>query len=247
MRAFLSILALIAALVIALTQVWGELRIDPESGTNLIAPTAAKVQQIVRHQDKLLDLEYTKANREANFKRMGMPDELAASTVQAARRLEDAHRDKLKALLSSTGDPVSLGNALCGRTNQRRPRYAALAFLVEERKGERMVVNVARASSLKVQEWAVLSPIDKIYSKLELTDGRKDDATLMAIAGILAAQEETVLEGMKPWSDSVTGLRWSWSEVKKTYPTVEEKCIQYFALMHILVELAGEEGGLCEP
>ena len=31
MRAFLSILALVAAVVIAVTQVWGELRIDPDA------------------------------------------------------------------------------------------------------------------------------------------------------------------------------------------------------------------------
>jgi hypothetical protein len=67
----------------------------------------------------------------------------------------------------------------------------------------------------------------------------------MAMAAIMTRNEEAVLKGNSPWG-TTTLSRWSWDKVKDENPGIEERLIEYFALMHLTVELARGDGGICE-
>ena len=67
----------------------------------------------------------------------------------------------------------------------------------------------------------------------------------MAIASILLNKESELLDHNAPWGRGITG-QWSWDKVKKENAGVEERVIEYLATMHLLIELAQAEGGLCD-
>ena len=66
----------------------------------------------------------------------------------------------------------------------------------------------------------------------------------MGIAAILAARERDVLEKNSPWGPGLT-QRWSWASVMEEEPGVRDKVTKYFAAMHLVVELATAEDGVC--
>lgn len=250
LRPFFAIVALLGAIIIYARLIYVELRCDPEytdECRNDIAPTKIRAQQQVRREDPMIDMQYLAGDREKNFARFGLPKDLAKQAAKRAKTIDAGQEGKrLKQLLSDAAEPVQLGDALCGNSNQSRPRYAALRFLVQEKGGGRMALNLQRTSQMRMQAWADASPIDQVYAALELTDGRMDDASLMGVAAILTDQEELALEREPPWGGS-RGLlsRWSWDKVKSQYAGIEGKVINYFALMHVAVEYANAEDGIC--
>ena len=107
---------------------------------------------------------------------------------------------------------------------------------------ERDVISVERIDKLPLQDWAATSPVPALYEQLELTQSRHSDSTAMAVGAILSAREADVFERRSPFSR----MGWSFSNLLKNEPAVEEKLIEYFALMHVLVELASmRETGIC--
>ncbi len=251
LRPFFAVLALLGALIIYARLIYGELRCNEQSETeciNQIAPTRVRAQQQVRVDDPLIDMRFYETEREANFLAMGLPAKMAK---EATRRANTIHTSKegqrLKALLKDAAQPVELADALCGQPSRVRPRYAAMRFLVTERRGgDRLPIELQRTGQIRMEAWAETTQIDYIFKKFELIEARKDDATLMGIAAVLADQEEAAVEGNAPWAPSIGLSRWSWDTVKKKFPGIEGKCINYFALMHVAVEYALAEGGICQ-
>ena len=90
-----------------------------------------------------------------------------------------------------------------------------------------------------------VSPIGDVYGKAELSDERREDATKMAIAAILEQREQDVLESYAPWGRGLLPGAWSWTKVNETYPGLSERVVEYFALMHLFVEYATSDEGLC--
>lgn len=197
-------------------------------------------------KDPLIDLAYTAASRAKDFEAFGMPEPMAKRAVDMARRFEDTGKvDRLRLLMDQAPEPTELADALCGQGSQLRPRYGALRFVVAEVQGQRRPVDIDRVSSLQREDWASVSPIVSVYNDAELVQDRKADATLMAVAAIMTQQEGELLNGYKPWGRGLAGT-WSWDKVKEKFPGVEEHVLQYFVTMHLAVEIANEEGGLCE-
>jgi hypothetical protein len=250
LRPFFAIFTLVAACIIYARLIYSELACDPEVADechNDIAPTKVRAQQIVRREDPLLDMAYVSSEREKNFARFGMPADMAKATAKRAKTIDQGQEGaRLRQLLGDAAEPVQLADALCGTSNQSRPRYAALRFFVAEKGGGRMAIQLSRTGQIRMQAWADASPIDQIYSSLELTDGREDNATLMGVAAVMADAEEEALEREPPWGSS-RGImkRWSWEGVQKRSPGIKGKLIAYFALMHVAVEYANQDGGLC--
>lgn len=199
-----------------------------------------------RHEDPLIELSYTPASRAKNFEAFGMPEEMVKAAVDRSRHYEDSgKKDRLRLLMDNAPEPVELADALCGLDADLRPRYGALRFLVAEVQGQRRAVDVDRVSALQREDWASTSPLVSVYNDAELSPDRKPDATIMAIAAILSAQEGELLNGYKPWGRGLAGT-WSWEKVKKSQAGLEERTLEYLVLMHLAVEIASEEGGLCE-
>lgn len=221
-----------------------ELAKDAE-GRNKIAPTEATARHEKASQDPLMDMRFIAGERETNLKKFGMEKDLLAATLKEIRVTEEAHGEKMKRLLEDAAEPVELADALCGQTRHVRPRYGALRFLVTQDKSLRRPLNLQRVSQLERQDWAVTSPIDEVYRVVELGDDRHDDATLMGIAGIIAGKEKDVIERMAPWGRSLQPGGWSWSRVVKQNPGIEERVVNYFAMMHLAVEYATAEDGVC--
>ncbi|MCB9776977.1 MAG: hypothetical protein H6742_00260 [Alphaproteobacteria bacterium] len=212
-----------------------------------IAQGEVSADTVARIQDPLVDLAYTASSREEDFKAFGLDGDQVKWALDRSRRMADSDdgMKRLQLLMDDADDPVALADALCGQTGGVRPRYGALKFLVEEVQGQRRPIRLKRARSLVVQPWAVASPISGIFDELELADDRKDDATRMAIAGILAAKEGDVLNRYRPWGRGL-GNPWSWDEVVEKNAGIEEHVLEYFVLMHLAIELANAEDGICQ-
>ncbi len=201
---------------------------------------------VARKEDPLAGLSYTAAGRAKDFEAMGLPEDMVAKAVDKARRYEDGNQvTRLRRRMDETDELTELADALCGQSRQLRPRYGALRFLVAEVQGQRRPVDIDRISSLQREDWSLESPIVTVYNDAELIEDRKPDATLMAIAAIMAGKESDLLNGLKPWGRGLAG-GWSWEKVDSTYPGLKDHLLEYFVLMHLAVEIANEEGGLCE-
>jgi len=245
MRTILSLMLVAVAFVVTGYAMWEEHQLDPRSGMTGIAPTADQYRQRVTPKDPLLSLQYLKTLRESNFKAFGMDEEMASATARRARQIEDRHGEHLAALLAAVSDVDALIASFCGQTEGMRPRYGALRFLVEEVGDSRKLINLRRASELERQEWSLIAPIDGVYTELELNEDRKEDATLMAFAAILAGEERKVLEGTSPWGRNLLSGSWSWGEVQQEHRGIAEVVMDYAATMHVAVELVTRDGGMC--
>lgn len=239
-----------AALVFILVVVSGwliyiELRVDPDTGRNRIAPTAEETQHQKRAEDPLIEIRYVKANRESNFKAFGMSEEMVKATFDRTRRLEEHYTDKLKLMIQDAAEPVLLGDALCGDSPTIRPRYAATRFFIEQEQTVRRPIDLRRATLLERQDWSVTSPIDAVYASLELIEDRQEDATIMGVAAIILGQEQDAIDRHKPWGRSLVTGGWSYDTLKDQHRNIDEYLVKYFALMHVAAEMAQAEEGIC--
>ncbi|MCB9760846.1 MAG: hypothetical protein H6739_13495 [Alphaproteobacteria bacterium] len=210
-----------------------------------IARKEESKKHLVLNQDPLLELRYIKANRKVNFEAFGLDDAEVTATLKIAQKKEDLHAARIEILLRQAGDPDAVADALCGETQGVRPRYGALRYLVSEDRGRRQSVNLRKISAIEEQEWAALAPIGAVYTELELSNERQPDATRMAIAAILLGKEQEVLDHNAPWGQGIAGL-WSWSRVKKENAGVSDLVLDYFAQLHVVTEIAQDEGGICD-
>lgn len=210
-----------------------------------VAPPEVTASHVVLKVDPLLQVRYTESNRKQNLKVFGLPDRLAKAALDRMRRIEMQHERKIEILLNGAADPNALADALCGETAQVRPRYGALRFLVKEKQSRRDPIRISSVTGLEVAEWALVAPIGDVYAEAELSDKRQEDATLMALAAILEGSEEDLLEGYKPWGRGILPGAWSWDGVMKKHPGVGERVVEYIAVMHLFVEKANADGGIC--
>ena len=67
----------------------------------------------------------------------------------------------------------------------------------------------------------------------------------MALAAIIEGREDDVLKGFAPWGRGLLPGQWSWDKVSAAYPGLDERVIEYFAVMHLFVEAANADGGIC--
>ena len=200
---------------------------------------------IMKNEDPLIGMVYAKQNREENLAAFGMDEGLVTATVARMRKIEDFYREKISALLLDAGSVDEVADALCGETTQVRPRYGALRYLVIEDAGQRRAVDFRKISQLDWQDWEKTATVQGVYVDTELVDERQPDATLMAVASILLSKEQDVLDANAPWGRGLA-VQWSWAKVKKENPQITDLVIDYFATMHLVVEMAQSEDGICE-
>jgi hypothetical protein len=223
-------------------------------GVNLYLVVGERVvesEKTVRHRvervDPLMDITFTKANRKSNLQSFGLTDKELDKALRRLNDLDDAqerNRSMLAMFLDQAGDQTRLDRAFCG-SGQVRPRYAALAYLVKEEGGKRKALSLRRVSGLEYEGWAKTARIAEVYGELELASERKPDATVMGLAAILLGREQDVIDHSSHWGEGLRG-RWSWDKVKKEHSGVDERVVEYLALMHLTLEVATAEGGFCD-
>ena len=209
-----------------------------------IAPSEVSETHIALKTDPLIRIRYTEGSRGQNMKAFGLDDGMQAEASERMRRIEERYRRKLELLLESAPDPNALADALCGQTTQVRQRYGALRFLIEDSRGQRDPIRISRVSGLEWQDWSRIAPIADVYRHVELSDNRQPDATRMALAAILTGKEDQLLNNFAPWGRGLLG-QWSWERVVEENPGVRERVIEYLALMHLAVERATADEGIC--
>ncbi|MCP4808171.1 MAG: hypothetical protein GY913_31055 [Proteobacteria bacterium] len=206
--------------------------------------TTAEGRVLAKASDPLLNIRYTEAKRESNLEAFGLDEDLVSDTATRIRDYDDRYRTRIEFLFENAGDREALEDALCGQAGVR-PRYGALRYLIEAQKdGSRTPINLQRATTLEWQDWSKGAPIGAVYSEVELVEDRQPDATLMGVAAILTARERDVLERNSPWGPGLA-QRWSWTTVMEEEAGIRDKVVKYFAAMHLVVEMATAEGGVC--
>ena len=209
-----------------------------------IAPSEFQPRHVTDDNDPLLQLQPVAADREKNLKAFGLPDPMVKKTLDRLRDLDDRQKDRVTLLLQNVDDPAQLEDAFCGQTQQVRPRYGGLRFLVEETQDMRRPIQIDRISGFQRQKWTRTAPIDEVYRTAELGEDKHEDATLMALAALMLKKEDDLLEGRKPFGRGLAST-WSWDTVKKQNPGIEDRLVEYFALMHLCWELMAGPGGQC--
>ena len=209
--------------------------------------TFTEESEIARsEQDPLLTLRYIASARQENLRKFGLDDDLIERVVRRIETMQAEHGRRLTRLLKNAGDPQAVADALCGEISSIRPRYSAMPFLVEESGGERRVLDLAKLQTIVAQPWAESASIAGVYGEVELAgEDRREDATLMGVAAILLAEEGSVFEGQPPWGSGLLAT-WSWEEVQERFPRAKGLVVDYFASTHLVVELAQQEGGICD-
>lgn len=207
-----------------------------------VIPDGQLRQQIEGFDEPLRHISYRATNRNSNFLDMGLPQPLADEATAEARKL-DEHKKRLAKLLDEQA--LDIGRALCPRPSKLPQPYAAMEFLVVQDGGERSVVNARKALfEFETQSWfASESNVPSIYERLERNRNRRPDASLMGIAAILAMREADALNERGPWAKGLFGG--SFETLEGENPSIRKKTVEYFALVHVLTEIANDPDGIC--
>ncbi len=199
----------------------------------------------VLDQDPLYDLAYVPTERLTNLRRFGLSDPEAEDVQRRINGINEDWSAAIKNLLQNAPEPDTLADAVCGSSSRGLPpRWAAMDFLIEQKDGKLRVVELADYAEMVSQGWMPDYRVPSVYDRSERRASREDDATRMGLAAILSGHHEQLLQGESPWGSGLFG-GWSWKEVIQENPGVQETVYAYLGLMHLTIELAQGEGGIC--
>ncbi|MDP2314746.1 MAG: hypothetical protein Q8P41_17715 [Pseudomonadota bacterium] len=216
-----------------------------------IVPPDAKTQAETRQEDQLFGMRFNAPEREANIGKMGFgPDEIKdilkrINTFEEKYRVKDPAYNQVVVKIEATEDQDALAAAFCGTGATLPVRYAAMAFLVEEKDTKLQAVDLQEISAFQFGDWAKAARIQTAYEEGDRTKDRKEDAVRMVMAAVLARAEGVLIEHASPWGGGFLGGGWTWAGVQSKYPGVKTRVVDYVALMHLVLESANAEGGLC--
>ena len=215
---------------------------------NIRAIQVEKIEKQVQisdrvYADRLRDIEYSEPNRLNNFIAFGLNKAQASKAQRKAGQLMKKHAKQFRSRLSNAENEQLLVDTFCARTSSIRPRYSAINWLVKENNGRREVIDPVRDVDLQEQEWAGRVSLEFIYQDLELREDPRADSTKMAIAALLTGNESALTNRDRPYGE---GDYWRWDEVLEQHPKVEKQLVEYFAIMHVFVELANSSDGICQ-
>ena len=209
---------------------------------NEVIPSGQLQAQINGTDEPLRHLSYVATNRNDNFLEMGLPQDLADLATKEARKL-DAVKARLSKLV--TDQALDIGGAFCPKPSALPQPYAALEFLVIQDAGVRTVVNARQELfEFEAQRWFnVDSNPAGLYEVYERSQTRRQDATIMAVGAALAMREQDAINHRGPWSNGFFGG--GFSALEEEVPSIRQRTAEYFALMHVLTEIANQPDGIC--
>lgn len=215
-----------------------------------IVPPDKQTKAEARANDPLFGMQFNASARESNIQKMGFgPEEVAeilkkVSSLEERYRVKDPEFNQIEVRIEQASDPDSLVSAFCGTGATMPVRYAAMPFLIVEKGEQLKAVDVDEVSAFEYQDWAKRARIQAVYEDADLNKDRKEDSVRMAMAAILVKDEQTLLEHKSPWGRGVFS-GWSWEGVQKQHTGAKTRLIEYVSLMHLTLEVANREGGLC--
>jgi hypothetical protein len=203
-------------------------------------PSPEQVAEVKKIAEPLRTLQYLPSTRRANFQAMGMSFELAEASATFFGNF-DRQAPRFRKMIEEQA--AELTEVLCATEGVPQP-YAALAYLVYVDNDARLVVDPLKMRRFERQPWYDRALVPAMYDQFERTESRKPDATLMAISAVLLDREAEALNGVSPWQTGLMGT-WGFTKLEKKEPRISRLAIEYFSLMHFLVELANEQAGIC--
>jgi soluble cytochrome b562 len=111
-----------------------------------ITKSEAELREDQKKTDPHHDMKYIASERLKNFQAFGMDEAMAKRTVD---RIDKLDQERLYSFLRNADESSAMADALCGSTRQRRPRYGALEFLVEQEGDKRQTVSLLKISSVR--------------------------------------------------------------------------------------------------
>ena len=245
-RLIVGIVTCMAALAVNAGLLWEEYSHGIDEGKPLEGVKAGP-------EDPLLDMRFTATARKANLEAMGFDERETGEMVATMGKMEQQFHlgvegeDVLVERLGVSRDLENLRAAFCGADAKGGlpVRYAAMEFLVTDEHGAMEVLPVNTPDGFEAQDWRATSQVDRVYEMAELTgDGRQPDATRMAFAAILAKDEASLIEHRAPFGQSFFA-GWSWEKVRAKYPGISGLVFEYVRAMHLVLEAANGEHGIC--
>lgn len=201
-------------------------------------PTQEKPENI--NVDQLRDISYRAGNRKENFEAFGLTDEEVLQALALAKEAEE-YEKKLIRNLDDVYDTELLVDTFCGHSSEIRPRYAVLRYAVRLRGGMREPMDMKRIK-FKPQDWVDGLSLKDMYADVELRKDPFIDSTVMMIGAILAGEEQLLIDRQPPFG---RGSDWSWKKAKREFPGIQDAVVKYLAHMHVLVEIAEGQDGVC--
>ena len=206
-----------------------------------IVPPEVTASHVALQVDPLLDTRYLGLGSETWSRLVYRTRWLPAQSIGCAESRTDTRK---------IGFSGRLCRPQCGRDGDvwaDQPDSSAVqrhAILSRRGSGSAGRAQGLGATGIEQQDWSQLSPISDVYTRAELSDGREEDATLMAIAAIMTGKSRTCSpDTTHGEADSCRVV--VWEKVVELHPGIEERVIEYFALMHLFVEQATSDGGIC--
>ena len=196
----------------------------------------------VEYDDRLGDIVYSKSNRSQNLEAFGLSTDQVRESKKYFRRFEKMER-QIKARLKND-ETGMLPDTFCARTDEIRPRYAAIGFLILTEKGERIVWDPKVQNDFELQAWSSPYSFETIYEDIEKGRDELPSSTAMMVTAFMASAENDLIDRQEPWGRS--GRSWSWSTVQKRFAKYLNGTVEYLALMHYVTELANTEDGICQ-
>lgn len=204
--------------------------------------TALPQNEEIEYDDRLSDLVYSKSNREQNLASFGLSSEQVKQSGKYFRRYEKMER-QIGARLKN-GDLAEYTRIFCARTEDIRPRYAALGMLILMENGERIIWDPKEHNEFAFQAWASPYSFEGIYEDIEKGRSELPASTAMVVAAFVSGAEEGLISRQEPWGRS--GRSWSWETVQKQYEKHMDKVVEYLSLVHYVTELANADEGICQ-
>jgi hypothetical protein len=201
------------------------------------------IAEVETYVDQLRDIVYKPNSRLENFVGFGLSDSEAAEAEELAKELDEKNRSRLVRIFEDVENTELATDSFCGHSSDIRPRYAVMQFIITTKGDKREPVDMRRLNRIKEQDWIVRLPLLDIYSEFELRKDPQPDSSVMVVAAVLSGSEDLLLAREAPFG---RGYDWSWKEVKREFPEVQSQVIQYFAIMHLMVEIAQGSEGICD-
>lgn len=195
----------------------------------------------IEYDDRLGDLVYSKGNRSSNLEAFGLSSDQISASKRYFRRYEKMET-QIRARLKKSDEDLT--EVFCSRTEEIRPRYAALRYLILEDNGERIIWDPKANYTFNSQSWAAVISFETIYEDIERGRTELPSSTIMVATAFVSGSEDLLISRQEPFGRS--GRSWDWVEVQKQFGSSLKRSIEYLSLLHYVTEVANGDEGICQ-
>ena len=206
-----------------------------------------EIETSYKYMDQLRDINFSSYERKNNLLDFGLDENMVKQVISIIEKYEEKYKRKIEAAFDKADEIDQVTKAFCGSTSEIRPRYAVAPYFIVENNGVRKTLDVRRATNIEYNDWALSLDLKVMYEELELQADPKFDSTKMFYAALLTRKEDMLIKRIPPWGE---GSSWKWKgvlrESKEEKINIEQLLIEYFAVLHLYIEIAQSPSGICD-